>query len=194
MGNAAGGISPGTVLRCQRSKLRSAIVEFQSHRGLCGRAGTHRLPGCGPKSPRISLEALDGQWAAKPITLISATPCAGQKIPLGFGFDTLSDYPQAQTLAQSDNRLRNGRIIGIDQNITHERPVDLQVVQRQLLQVREGGVACAKIVLREAHASRLQNEHLVDRLIKICHEQALGEFQFESIGVYAGPTQYVQYV
>ena len=66
-----------------------------------------------------------------------------------------------------------------DGGAAHEALVDLDLVERRLLQIAERGIAGAEIVEREPHADRLQpGEHLVGRVI-VGEEHAFGDLQLE---------------
>jgi diguanylate cyclase (GGDEF)-like protein/PAS domain S-box-containing protein len=54
------------------------------------------------------------------------------------GFDPFSDHLQLEGVGQGDDRIGDGGIIRIDQDVVHERLVDLEPIQREVLQVGEG--------------------------------------------------------
>ena len=67
-----------------------------------------------------------------------------------------------------------------------KRSVDLDLVERDALQIAEARVAGAEIVEREFHADRLQRaDHLVDVLV-VAEEHAFGDLQLEPLGGQAG--------
>ena len=70
-----------------------------------------------------------------------------------------------------------------------KRLVDLELVQRQALEVGQRRVAGAKVVQRKAHAVRLEGAHLLDHVFHIVHQQALGQLQLEAARVGAGLLQ-----
>ena len=85
-------------------------------------------------------------------------------------------------------------LVDVHQHIAHKGPVDLQLVQRQALQVGQRRIAGAEVVQREAQAMLLQLGHLVDDLLDIFHQHAFGQFQLEVLGVGAGAVKSLQHV
>ena len=54
------------------------------------------------------------------------------------GLYPFGNHLHAQTVAQRDHGAGNHRIIGVGEQVAHERLVNLELRQRQLLQVRQG--------------------------------------------------------
>ena len=69
-----------------------------------------------------------------------------EKVALLLGLNSLGNHRQAHCPAEGDDGLGNRAAAGIRQNVLNERPVDLELVQGQTLQVGQGGIAGAKIV------------------------------------------------
>ena len=64
-----------------------------------------------------------------------------------------------QRVAHGDDRGGDGRVVRVDGDLPNEGPVDLQRVQREVLQVAERRVAGAEVVHREVEphgAKRVQ--------------------------------------
>jgi hypothetical protein len=64
-------------------------------------------------------------------------------------------------------------------DVAHEGAVDLQVIDREQLEVGERGVAGAEVVdgQRDAHApSACEND---DGFLRVFHDRAFGDFQFQ---------------
>ena len=81
-----------------------------------------------------------------------------------------------------DSRARVG------ERVAHEAAVDLQIVDRQILQVRERTHAGAEIVERELAPEILQGAQEVLRLLEIADGGGLGQFEAQHIGrQLAGP-------
>eukprot|EP01022_Parablepharisma_sp_SALTPOND_P027435 TRINITY_DN665_c0_g3_i1.p1 TRINITY_DN665_c0_g3~~TRINITY_DN665_c0_g3_i1.p1 ORF type:complete len:1952 (-),score=631.07 TRINITY_DN665_c0_g3_i1:246-6101(-) len=155
--------------------------QCMAHGGfLCGRK-------LGIEFLREFLESLDGDRTAEEVTLVGMASGIGQEAALGIGLHTFGDDTQAQALGEVDDGLGDRGIVGIDQDIAHERLVDFKLIQRQPLEVGQGGVTGAEIVQRELHAIGLEGEHLLDDVFDIVHQQALGEFQLEAARIGAGP-------
>jgi hypothetical protein len=70
-----------------------------------------------------------------------------------------------------------------------ETPVDLDLVDLEIAQVIEAGVAGSEIIQRDPNAQRMQgSERLLSRL-KILNERALGDLEFQSLRRKAGPLE-----
>jgi hypothetical protein len=52
-----------------------------------------------------------------------------QKVLLFGGFNALCDGLKAEALGQGDDRRRDGRIVRVNENVSHERLVDLQLFE-----------------------------------------------------------------
>ncbi len=102
-----------------------------------------------------------------------------QRILLLDAFDPLGDDRQTQGPGESDDRARDHFVVGVGQQIPHEGLVDLQLIERQLLQVRQRRVTRAEVVEGKAHAPCLQGTHLGDDVLDIVEQHALGELQLE---------------
>src|SRR2546427_807790 len=80
-----------------------------------------------------------------------------EELALRLGLHTLGDDLQAQAGAQGDDGARNGRVVGVAEHVAHEAAVDLELVQRQALEIGQRGVAGAEVVQRES--TRLNSSH-----------------------------------
>ena len=69
-----------------------------------------------------------------------------QERQLFFRFDAFGNDVQVQPLAHVNDRADNRCIVGVDREVLDERFVDLECVDRKLLQRAERRVACAKVV------------------------------------------------
>ena len=93
------------------------------------------------------------------------------------GLHTLGDEPQPERLAHPDDRLREcgpARILG---HVVDEQLVDLEDVQGQILQGRQGGVAGPEVVHGDAHSERLQLAQACPRALRVVDHEALGDLQ-----------------
>ena len=68
----------------------------------------------------------------------------------------------------------------------HERAVDLDRVERQVLEVRERRVAGAEVVEDEAHAVIAELAEDPDPGLGLVHHDALGDLELEGAGLQAG--------
>ena len=67
-------------------------------------------------------------------------------------------------------------------HLAHEGLVDLDRVEREALQVGEGGIARAEIVERQAGAEIAQAREHLGRVFRILHHEALGHLDLERAG------------
>jgi len=83
------------------------------------------------------LEIGAGQGDACPESLEAVTPARRQEIELRLRPDALGDDLEAQPAREPDDRLGDRRIARVRLEIGDERDVDLQRVDREVLQMRE---------------------------------------------------------
>ena len=76
------------------------------------------------------------------------------------------------------------RAVGID--ALQEGPVDLDLLQREIVQIAQARIAGAEIVDRQAHAHRRDLVKARMGLLDIVHQRAFGDFQFEQARRLAG--------
>src|SRR5262245_3200319 len=88
---------------------------------------------------------------AEEIALSFLTSHGDEQIGNRTVLDSFRDNRQTELPAESDGRADDRRIIGVREQVEHERPVDLQSIERELLQVAEAGVAGAEIVEHETN-------------------------------------------
>ena len=74
-----------------------------------------------------------------------------QKIALAFGLHALGNYRQSQALRQCDDGAGNHGVVLVGQHIPDEGVVDLQLTQRQALQIRQRRIASVNIVQGKAN-------------------------------------------
>ena len=82
-------------------------------------------------------EIFDRQWSAEEIPLVGVTTGTGKEVLLLCCFDTLGDDTHPEAPGKSDDGSGNGGIVGIGQHIPDKRLINLQLVQRQTLQIRQ---------------------------------------------------------
>src|SRR4029079_4403253 len=80
---------------------------------------------------------------------------ADKKVGRGAVLDTFGHDHEAELLAETDGRADDRRVIGICKQIGHERPVDLESVERKLLQIAQARISGAEIVEQDADAELL---------------------------------------
>ena len=108
---------------------------------------------------------------------------ARKEVPLFKRFNSLRDHSQPQTLGQDDDHFCNGGIVGVGKNVSDEALVDLQLIQRQSLEVGERRIAGAKIVEGEAYSHCFQSRHLGDDVFHVMHQHTLGQLQLQTLWI-----------
>ncbi|MOA51976.1 hypothetical protein D3C78_1751930 [compost metagenome] len=97
-----------------------------------------------------------GRWHGprKQISLNEGHAARGQIIELLLRFDAFGHHRQIQTMRQRNDHVEHRRVFPGRQNRVHEALVDLQIIHRKLLQVRQRAMAGAEIINGHAHARR----------------------------------------
>ena len=86
---------------------------------------------------------------------------------------------QAETAREADDRLGDGGVLRIGLEVGDERDVDLQRVDREMLQVGQRRVAGAEIVDRDGEALVAQlMQHLADR-VEVVQEARLRDLELD---------------
>src|SRR5215831_9084795 len=73
--------------------------------------------------------------------------------------------------------LHHGPVDRVTRDIAHERAIDLQVIDRKVLEVGKGRHPAAEIVERETAAQRLQLTDQMRRLGKVCDRRCLRDLE-----------------
>jgi hypothetical protein len=102
------------------------------------------------------------------------------------GFHALSHCPHAQAVRQTHDRFHQRAGVVRAVHPLHELPVDLQIIDRQFLQVAQRGITGPKVVEGNADAQTLQFPELPGGFPDILHDHALGNFQIQLRGLQAG--------
>ncbi|MNT47090.1 hypothetical protein D3C72_1837770 [compost metagenome] len=82
-------------------------------------------------------------------------------------------------MAQRQQRPADRRVARIGLHVGDEAAIDLEDVQRQVLQVGHARVAGAEIVQRHADALLVQALHGLHRLCRLAHQAALGQLHVQ---------------
>ena len=104
-------------------------------------------------------------------------------------FDPLGGGLHAERVGNIDDRAddRAGAALGVD--IANEASVDLDLVQREALQIGQRRVPGAEVVHGDAHAEFLEVlQHLVG-MGAVVEEQALGDLDLQPVRLQAGLQQ-----
>src|SRR3954452_18027154 len=99
--------------------------------------------------------------------------------------DALGDGAQPEPPAEVDDALHDRRVRRVGEQVADERAVDLELVDRQVLEQRERGVAGPEVV--HGNADPRRDEALDDpqRAIGIAHQCVLGDLDAQPRGRYA---------
>ena len=140
--------STGRVITAPTVRRPPPRCRFVRHR-VCARTGAGR---CMPR---------DGRWRI-PARSRRRSPPGSQG---SAGFSTrLRDGRDSHHVADLVDRLDHGAVDRIVRDVAHERAVDLQVIDRQMLEIAERRHAAAEIVERKAATERLQLADQMRRL------------------------------
>ena len=112
----------------------------------------------------------------------------GQRLGLGGALDALGDGHQPERVRDlhdgpDEQRARPG------EDVAHERAVDLQQVDRELLEVGERRVAGAEVVDGEPHAEVAQPPEPDGRRGRVLHQRALGDLEDQPVGLEAAAAE-----
>ena len=86
-------------------------------------------------------------------------------------------------MGEGDHDVRDGGVVGIAGDLRGQGAVDLQRVDREALQVAEGGAPGAEIVDRDPHSQRLQRPQRGDVRFRPLHGARLGDLELEEAGL-----------
>src|ERR1035441_1413715 len=94
-----------------------------------------------------------------------------EAIPLFFGFHTLGDDRQTHGFTKGNDGLRDGAAACIFHNVPNEGAINLQLVQRQTLQVSQRGIPGAKVVQGKSNAMRLELSYFCDDVLNVVRSE-----------------------
>src|SRR5690554_4588043 len=121
----------------------------------------------------------NGQGAGKQVALSVVATDLQQQTALGFGFHPLGGDFQAQFVGHDHNGFAKHPVVLLRFQVANERLVNLQVVDIKAPEVREGGVAHAKIVYGYLNAGITKLQQLVLDLPAGIEQQAFGDLDAE---------------
>ena len=113
---------------------------------------------------------------------------------LDLGFHPFGDYVEVEAVGQAANGADDRQAVGVIRQGTHERLVDFQLIQRQLLQIGHGRVAGAEVVNREADAMGLEGGHAQHGARQVIEQQRFGQLQLQAVRVGASGRQQLQHL
>src|SRR5471030_508165 len=82
-------------------------------------------------------------------------------------FNAFGQHRHLQRLAEGDDDAHDGRAVALVESVPDEGVVDLELIQRQPVQIRQRRIAGAEIVEREADADLLEALHFFDGALDI---------------------------
>src|SRR2546425_571309 len=163
----------------------SGLAVSRSAAGSCSARG---LPGpglqgcfrCGGASDEKAAHRVDGARARKQIALVFVAAVPAQELELLRRLDTLGEHPQAQRVPERDDRLRDRRAAAAVGRLDHERPVDLQGVDRQPREVAEARVAGAEVVHRDLPPELLELPEDRNRFLAVVDQHSFGKLELQA--------------
>jgi len=105
------------------------------------------------------------------------------------GLDAFGHHDQAEALADVQHRRGQGLRHREVFDVVHETAIELELAQRQPMQVAQAGLAVAEIVHRQPDAQRLQRPQLVERVGAAVDPGRFGQFERQLIAAQAVPIQ-----
>ena len=99
--------------------------------------------------------------------------------------DALGHGPQAEAAAEVDDGLHDRRVGIVAHEVADERAVDLQLVDRQVLEDAERRVAGAEVVDRDADAGRDEPLDDAQRALGVGHQRVLRDLDPQPRGGHA---------
>lgn len=113
---------------------------------------TPQVPGirhpCRQPSPRHEgIELGEGQRATEEVALVGIAAFFFEEPALPFGLDALGNHREIQISPERDDGAGNRSVPDVREHVLHNKaPIYFDLIQRQTLQMREGGVACSEAV------------------------------------------------
>ena len=99
------------------------------------------------------------------------------------GLDALGDHVDAQPLGHGEDPGDDRGVVVRRREAGDERPVHLEDVDREALEVAERRVTGAEVVDGEAHAERFQPQQVLEGAVAVLHEHALGDLESQRVVV-----------
>ena len=165
-------VRPVDGTRCAGNGVRGAAERRRSPsrapRPRPASTGARRAAPC--RASRSSGLAKKYPWPRSQCSSSSRSSWSARSMPSATGF-------RSRSCASLRIAAVSAGLAGVGVHDVHERLVDLQDVDRELLDVVQRRVAGAEVVDREQHAERLQLAEPLDRQLHVRHHHALGDLQ-----------------
>ena len=129
------------------------------------------------------VEAVAGYRPADQVALDLVAALLLQQGQVRFSLHPLRNHSQAQRMSHGNDRRGDRRVIGVNGDLPDEGPVDLERVQREVLQVAEGGVAGSEIVHRQVETHGPECVQRLGAFLVVVDQDALGELETEVPGL-----------
>ena len=129
-------------------------------------------------------EGVDGFGAHGPrqvVTLGGVGPELAYLLEAPLVFDALGDDLESETPADVDGRGKQAAAAGVE--VIDEVPVDLDAVERQVVEGLEGCVAAAEVVQLDAYANPAQALQHLDGNVEVVDDRGLGDLEHERLAV-----------
>src|SRR3990170_2550855 len=121
-----------------------------------------------------------GPRAAEQKALPLVAAFGAQTAQFGFGLDAFGGNRHAETDAEADDRTNDRLRVEVGSEASHERLVDLDLVERKAPEIAQAGIAGAEIVHRNAHAERAQRVQRGKHLGALLQKQRFGDLQLQA--------------
>src|SRR5580700_3056273 len=119
-------------------------------------------------------------------SLITIAALLGKEVRLRLGLHALGDNAQIKGARDGDDRNNDRAVIRVYRRTLDELPVDLDLLQWQLLEVGQARVTSAEIIDREADPQFRQLGHARRYPLPIVDEQSLRDLEDQVRGTGAG--------
>ena len=95
--------------------------------------------------------------------------------------DAFGDHRVTEPVSELHGGPHDRRARFVVDHADHERPVDLDLVERQAVEVRERRVSDAEVIERDVHTHRAQRVHRLQRALRIGREHRFGHLEAQQI-------------
>src|SRR3989339_208547 len=128
---------------------------------------------------------------AHQIALAELAAMLAQKVVLRPGFDAFCNDLQFKPFCQRQNRRDDLGVALLPGELADKRLVDLEPVERQLLEVTQAGVAGAEVVERQPHPHGTQAVEAAAHLVVHDQHHVLGNFKLETLRCQTGAAKHL---
>lgn len=137
-----------------------------------------------PDDPSLDFMRRNGLAEQMPLHLLASRALDLRQLLLAF--DALGGRHHAKTRRQVGDGPDDRLTVFPADDLLHEAPVDLDLVEREAAQIVERAVAGAKIVEREPHPERADLVQQVDIGMVLAQDYIFGDFHLQSMRLHAG--------